>query len=144
MTTEITGLLQLLHSIPTRLIDRPVLLGVGSAEVVAAGAIPACDEEEIGVLRRMQHRPHARCAGIADGAGRQTFVLVGIVRRWRQQIVMRDRARNVQPILHRRIGIELHADVQAIEIHASDGIALGRDARFGLHDRGKRHHFMQR
>src|SRR5216684_8663328 len=108
-------------------------------EGVVAGPVVLRHEVEELVrhrLRRALERCHAR---VADRRGRQPRDEIGVVGGVLLQIVERELAPVPARVLDRRVGIELHPDVEAVLVHASDRGALRAVARLALHDRRQLH-----
>ncbi len=116
-------------------------------EGVAARAVG--DEEQVGGAHRIGDRLHRRFAWIADRARRQPFDGVGVVGRRLQKLGLRNAVSERafaadEAIDDRRIGLELHPLLQAVDEDAGDMRALLRLARLLFDNGGHRHELARR
>ena len=126
--------------------DIGLMLGQRLGEDMAAGAVG--DEIERLGRRRMQHRLDARLAGIGDRPVGQARPAIGIVAVVGVKLGLEDAPAERLALGHRiddgRIGIELHADPQAIAINAGDHRPFARLAGLFLDDRGQGDRLLRR
>ena len=108
-------------------------------------AVGMRDEEPIRDLRREEGRLETRLPRRRDRAGGEPRILIRVVGRIDGEVAIQHPPRaHLHRILHRRVGLERHADLQPIEIDRGDRRALGPLAHLLLHDRCQGHHLVAR
>ena len=93
------------------------------------------DEIDVRNVRRIECRDDRWLARRRDRSRRQSLVLVGVVRRIDLEMLV-EHARHVvaECVLHRGVGLQLHAGLQAIEVHRGNHGSLFWKPRFLLDD----------
>ncbi len=107
------------------------------------GAVAVQSIEEVVGLLGIDGRYDARQAGIGDGSGRQTLILIGVIGAVHRQIVGGQRRLMLpQSVFHRGVDLEQLMDMggQAIVNDRGDQGALLVGAGLLLDQRGHRHH----
>ena len=103
-------------------------------------AIGARDEVEVVHVGGVEHGVDGPHAGRPDGSGREAGVGVGVVRVPGDAVdvgVEEPVLVLTQGVLHRRVGLERVADVEAVEVDGRDGGHLVGDLGLALHDGGE-------
>src|SRR5271154_2322397 len=123
-----------------------LVLGDIVGEDVPAGSV-GHEIEVFGGVRR-QSRCDGVFARVADGRRGQTRDRIGVEGRSARDLAFADApAERITPgdsIDDRRIGLQLHAEPQAIDEDGRDVAAFGRKRRFLLHNRGQDQRLLRR
>ena len=116
----------------------------GPREGVVPGAVVLRDEVEVRDLCRFGRALKRRLSGTADRRRRKAGELVRVVGRIDLEVLERGLAPLADGVLDRRVGIELHPDLESVRVDPRDGRALLPVARLSLDDRTELHDVVDR